>query len=298
MNVTAILLSTLAGCTAGWNCNPDEEDFDLDEELTTADLDAIVEDWGLADWDDVECDTACSYAYSESRGWQMDSTTSCTLELPVDEDNPGSVSCTGHGYEYFCEGRRPIDHEQRPVDGPLAAMAQLEADSVVAFEELAEQLAVLGAGRGLVERCRAAAEDERNHARWISGLAGTSPPMERRGFSCDLEQMALHNAVEGCAHETFAALNGLDRARRMRSPELRRVFTRIALDELRHAQLAWDLHAWFRSRVADPAALDAARAEALASLPERARLQALAMGAPVPRAVDLAKGMGAALAAG
>ena len=93
MIITAIVLS---GCSS-WGCDPAEEDFDVDDELTADDLDQVVESWGLDSWDEVDCDTACQYAYAESRGWEMSETTSCTLTLPVDEDIPGSVSCTEIG---------------------------------------------------------------------------------------------------------------------------------------------------------------------------------------------------------
>ena len=295
MNITALLLGTLTSCTSTWNCNPDEEDFDVDEELTTADIDQIVADWGLDSVDELDCDTACRFAYSRTRGWEMDSSTSCTLDLPVDEDNPGSVSCTGHGYEYFCEGRRPQLHVHASAQTPLQAMAHLEAASVLAFEELAAQLVALGAPAEFSERCLAASQDERNHARWLGQLSGVEPLAVPLQSACDLQDMALHNAVEGCVHETFAALAGLDRARRMDDPELRRVFLRIAQDELRHAQLAWDLHDWFLTRVEDPAAIEAGLDAALAALPDKARRQALDLGADPEEFLDLAHGLRATL---
>jgi len=287
----APLLLALAGCSTGWNCDPDEEDFDVDEELTTADLDRIVADWGLESWDEVDCDTACRYAYAESRGWEMDSTTSCTLDLPVDEDNPGSVSCTGHGFEYFCEGRRPVAHVEEAAETPLAAMAHLEAASVDAFVELAAALEDAGADPSLVERCLAAAEDERNHASWLGRLAGVDPE-GCTDKSNDLRALAIQNATEGCVHETFAALVGLERARRITDPRLKPIFLRIAQDELRHAQLAWDLHHWFSQRFD----VEEVQAEALAALPARARSQALAIGEDPERYSALAGGLVAAIA--
>jgi rubrerythrin len=156
-------------------------------------------------------------------------------------------------------------------------MAYLEAASVLAFEQLAEQLCGFGAPDELIERCRIAANEERAHARWLTMLA------ERRGASvsvveqvsaeAEILDVALHNAVEGCVHETFAALLAACRARRAASPVLRRVFAKIAVDEAGHGQLAWDIHAWLLTRLApeQAAAVIAAQRLALARLPERAR---------------------------
>ncbi|MBK8265229.1 MAG: hypothetical protein IPK80_28350 [Nannocystis sp.] len=82
------------------------------------------------------------------------------------------------GIEYYCEGRRPLDHVEAADEGcadPLgryfAAVAYLEASSVAAFEELAGWLTERGAPLELVRRCEAAAADERLHTRWMTRLA-------------------------------------------------------------------------------------------------------------------------------
>src|SRR5690606_19789573 len=83
----------------------------------------------------------------------------------------------------------------------------------------------------------------------------------------------LHNAVEGCVHETFAALMAGCRAQRSSDWVMRRVFGRIAADETRHGQLAWDLHAWLRAQLGpdEVALVDAAQRRAFTQLPQRAR---------------------------
>ena len=84
---------------------------------------------------------------------------------------------------------------------------------------------------------------------------------------------AEHNAREGCVYETFAALLAHVRARHAPDPRLRRVFARVAADEVHHAQLSWDLDAWFRTQLDAnaTACVETARGEALASLATRAR---------------------------
>ena len=130
----------------------------------------------------------------------------------------------------------------------------------------------------LVARCRAAADDERGHARWLTRLAeqrGASVPLPvpRDASEASAYEVALHNAVEGCVHESFAALMAAVRAERAGDPLLRRVFAKLAADEIQHGQLAWDLDAWLRTQLepAQAQKVEAARREALENLPQRAR---------------------------
>lgn len=293
MDVRVALLTILAtvpltGCPSVWNCDPPSEKFELDEPVTAAQIDEIIQYYTIYEsWDDLDCETACRHIYEQQRSWQSDSVDSCELTLPENPDGsgePGHVTCKGTGFEYFCEGRRPLGHVEGgdqdcgdPLGRTLAAMAYLEAASVLAFEQLADQLVGFGAPEQLIDRCRVAAEQERAHARWLTIVAarhGASvPEANRTPAAHELLDVALHNAVEGCVHETFAALLAACRAERATSPVLRRVFATIAVDEAAHGQLAWDLHAWLQSKLTpeQAAAVDAAQQLALARLPERAR---------------------------
>jgi hypothetical protein len=69
------------------------------------------------------------------------------------------------------------------------------------------------------------------------------------------------------------------RAQRAADADVRACYAEIAIDETRHAQLAWDLHAWFcaRSSPAARARIEARRAAALRQLPGRAMRLAAAM---------------------
>jgi hypothetical protein len=284
--LVALAAVPLTGCPSTWNCNPDQENFELDEPVTADELDELVAGGFASSWETLECDTVCDTTYRDVRGWETNGIESCLLTLPHSEDDtgePGRVVCSGRGLEHFCKGRRPLGHvELGDVPYPsslgrmLAAMAHLEAASVLAFEQLAERLTHFGAPFELVERCRMAAQDERNHARWMTCLAseqGAVVPIPRcASVETTLFDEAMHNAVEGCVSETFAALLATHRARETSDPALRQIFTKIAADETVHGQLAWDLHAWFRARL-DPEQqreVDSARTRALASLPQRA----------------------------
>ncbi len=308
--LAALAAVPLTACPSTWNCKPDDEDFSVNEPISAEEIDGIVSAWGYASWDEVTCENACRDVYRRVRGWEAADIDSCELTLPDNPDGTGAagrVVCAGRGIEYYCEGRRPLGHVEAEVDDCVAAMASLEAASVVAFERLAAQLEGLGAPPALIDRCRAAADDERDHARWLTTLA------ERRGAAVpnprsepahpSLVELARHNAVEGCVHESFAALIAMTRARLAPDPVLRRVFAKIAADETRHGQLAWDLHAWLRTQLdaEQLAEVEGAQREALARLPARARALADAsreLGTPPPAASEaLAREFGERLAA-
>ena len=292
MNVRDALLAVLAtvpltACRAATDCDVGREEFVIDEALSPEQIDEIVTDYDLADHEAIPCETACREAYSEVEGWTAAGVDTCSLSLPSSPNGWGHVKCTGTGYDGSAcpEGRRPLGHVEAgdescasPLGRSLAAIAYLEAASVDAFEQLADALLGWGAPEQLVERCRAAAEDERHHARWFTALAaayGARVPTPTRIDEVPTTRLAVaeHNAREGCVLETFAALIAGVRARRAPDPRLRRVFTRVAADEARHAQLAWDLDAWFRTQLSADAnaRVEAARAETFAQLPARAR---------------------------
>jgi rubrerythrin len=308
MRIRSAVLSSLAmlpllptsGCGGRTGCEPPRERFEIDEPVSVAQIDAAVKaDAEIASRSGAapleECRVVCDDSYRRTRRWQPIGVDSCTLTRPqgaAGSEAQGHITCSGTGIEFYCEGRRPLGHAEidAGVGGDdlgrsLAAMAYLEAASVLAFEELAAWLSVQRAPSELVERCRAAADDERHHARWLTRLAGQRDatvrvPVPREASEASTLEVALHNAVEGCVHESFAALMAAVRAERAESPWLRRVFARIAADETCHGQLAWDLDAWLRERLAPGQVrmVERRQREALARLPARAR--ALQSGMP------------------
>jgi len=179
-----------------------------------------------------------------------------------------------------CIGRKPeglvASHVRCTRDGAigahLARAAELEAASVVSFLVLKGELDAHGAPEGLKARVVAAARDEIRHARLVTALArrfGARPAARRVRVSNvrPLEAMARENAVEGCVTETWGALIGLHQANAARSRVVRRVYAGLAGDELRHAALSWDLHAWLGSRLS-PAARKSVRSSAEARVLE------------------------------
>jgi hypothetical protein len=151
---------------------------------------------------------------------------------------------------------------------------------VPAFAQLMRELAAHGAPEALVAAARRALADEERHARMMTDLAraaGARPatpdvaPTPLR----PLVAIALENAVEGCVRETAGAVTAAVEARRLAAgvghfaaPELRRIFAAIAIDERRHADLAWAVDAWAAPRLLpdERRLVAAARADAFRSL--------------------------------
>jgi hypothetical protein len=182
-------------------------------------------------------------------------------------------------------GRRPEGFAGAPCTRPgtslaayFADCARLEGASVTAFEILARELELHRAPATLIDRARVAAQDERRHFALTSRLArrfGAPPvrfPRPPRPGLRTLAAMARENVVEGCVNETFAAAVALWQAATAADPAVRATLAPIAEDELRHAQLAWDVHAWADPclTVAQRADLRQARAQAGRALQEQA----------------------------
>jgi hypothetical protein len=185
-------------------------------------------------------------------------------------------------YEECDSGRRPHrllprrTRMPRSVAGWFAEVAHLEAASVVAFGDLALELAAHGMPQRLVRAAVASARDEARHARVMGALArehGALPervrvaPLELRS----LEAIALHNAAEGCVGETLAARLLDEQARRAREPRLGGVFARIGREEARHGALSRALDRALAPRLPAIARRRVAEAKERA-LAERARM--------------------------
>jgi hypothetical protein len=151
-----------------------------------------------------------------------------------------------------------------PVGIVLARGAALEAAAVVAFEQLAAELAAHGAPTALVRRARRAARQETRHATMLGRAAaarGCGAPGVRVACRAPrtLRAIAEENAVEGCGREAIGAALLELQSLRAADPTLRKVFARIAADEAEHAELAFDVQAWLESQL-DMSALAAVRA--------------------------------------
>ena len=109
---------SLAGCSSSRNCEPEEENFSIVEELTDEEWAQIADFWGGLKSDDNYCRWACEKAYSRTTEWEVDIVENCSLEVEMGEEDTGpsdtgsvdkvvplgaTVTCQGSGIEYICE---------------------------------------------------------------------------------------------------------------------------------------------------------------------------------------------------
>ncbi|MBZ5707841.1 ferritin-like domain-containing protein [Nannocystis pusilla] len=155
------------------------------------------------------------------------------------------------------------------------AAAADEHASVAAFARFALQLLAVGAPAALIDGAQRAMADEIAHARACYALAGAYAgcPMgpgrldmsEVIGES-DLPALAAAAVREGCVGETLAALVAQVAAIQARDHAVRSALKQIAVDEGRHAQLAWRFVQWALGR--SPAVREAVRDAFAAALRE------------------------------
>lgn len=134
--------------------------------------------------------------------------------------------------------------------------ARTEHASIAAFERLARVLAELDAPAPLIERARAAMADETRHARDAFSLAsayggpklGPDTLEVPTGPPPPIDALAIETFVDGCVGETIAAHEAAAALVRCGVPAARAALVRVAVDERRHAELAWDILAWLLPR--------------------------------------------------
>ena len=214
---------------------------------------------------------------------RLPNTESCHVRVvPVSDGGTGAPTHVVNCYSYYqvcVDGRKPEGLQDPRLDarcamGALfARMAWLEAASVPAFLRLASELKAHGAPDLLVRAARRAAGEEVRHTRAMTALArrhgACVPAVEHAPFPTRaLEAMVLENAKEGCVRETFGAVMAGWQARTAEDPRVREELSRIAGDELRHAELAWAVDDWAAQRLTPEARqrVREARREAYAEL--------------------------------
>ena len=294
MNIQQIIFGTLGlqltACdtkqplVGGMDGGCDEYAFELSTEITANSV--LFSGVGFSDIGNIEsCEDLCSEVYSAQTMADVRSVDACETNVDLtelnsdlqsasdtgnagdtattqDTANPkvyGTIDCTGTAMP-FCMGRRPMGHiehqsSNRDLGNYFANSAYLEAASVDAFIELAEQLRSWGAPEALIQRCMVAAEEEQTHTMLMDTLAeaygGCRPePSANPQPNTTLFEVALHNAVEGCVQEAWAACVAMQQSLRA-DESLRPIFSQIAKDEIKHAQLSWDLHEWFSTQLSE-----------------------------------------------
>lgn len=185
-------------------------------------------------------------------------------------------------------GRRPLGLHSESVSDlsctpearigqHLAAQAHLEAASVVAFRQLERHLRHHGAPSELIKAARRATRDEIRHARTLRRFsadyrATIADVRVRQPDEVSLLDLALANACEGCVGETYGAAVARFQSVQAANPALREAMATIAEEETQHAELAFALDDWLRTRLsaAELRVLDAASQAAIAELHSQA----------------------------
>ncbi len=242
------------------------------------------------EWATKPCMETCKAALADTPDFVI---TSCDGPQGVDagtnEQRADDLKVYCHGTDYVCKyegpsfgGRLPHGYSAyaAAVHGGGAAAAyferaaHLEHASVTAFEWIASRLDEANAPPDLIARCLLAANDERRHTEAMLDLArayGATPdplPDVPWPEEISLQHLLLDNAVSGCVHETWSALQAEVLARHAKDARVRDVFKDIAREEAMHAALSWDIARALEPQLSDGdrQALNIARASAFDDL--------------------------------
>ena len=272
------LLALLAACDSPPFCMSSVCGCEGGEMDTTRTATVDPETWALFLQEEVDERAACDRACLEVAG--LETVDACLAAEPTAEGDV-DIECEGTAMMY-CEGRAPLAHSTRPRRAPRTVTewachaARAERDSIVAFRELADVLRALGAPDDLVSRAHQAAIEEAGHTLSMLTLApdaslGSAP---RPRTPRDLVELAVHNAVEGCVGECWAALLALHQAEHAENPAVRQAMAEIAPEEVGHAALAWAIDAWLSTRLTstEQKRVHRARRQALRRLQRHNRL--------------------------
>jgi hypothetical protein len=228
-------------------------------------------------------------------------TFSCSFQ---NVEGHAAIACTS-----CAVGRRPEGYELAPgtttssLGDYFAVVAELEAASVDAFLILRDELVQHGAPKDLVAGAERAARDEVRHARMTARVAKRNGATAKglstiaRRAQRSLEEIAVENAIEGCVRETYGAVTAMWQAERAEDPSVRALMKRIAVDETRHAALAWSVSQWMRGQLSEEAGarVDQAMRSAVHTLSQEVSScgPELTRSAGLPTAIEAQKLLGA-----
>jgi hypothetical protein len=131
--------------------------------------------------------------------------------------------------------------------------ALAEHASIASFARLTLELLQHAAPADLVMQSQLASLDEVEHARLCFAQAARyghvdrGPgrlSMEAALGPIDLPRLAASTVLEGCIGETLAALIAVEQAHGASDPRTRAILQKIAEDEARHAEFAWQVVRW------------------------------------------------------
>jgi hypothetical protein len=162
--------------------------------------------------------------------------------------------------DWLGDGRRDEPGVDAAIGREWLLDALAEHASVAAFSAFNLSLLALGAPAELVRASAAATLDEVHHARSCFELAsqyggvplGPAPlAVNDLHIGSDLGSVVERAFLDGCIGETAAALVARASLDGCDAPRARAALERIAEDEARHAELAWQFVAWAVQRGGD-----------------------------------------------
>jgi hypothetical protein len=205
-----------------------------------------------------QCFAICTIYIDEESPWETVLEIESCVDNGTDENGDQSLTC-GYLLAPYCEGRNHVavhSNTQSAVDIPtwFLQATQAEIGSVGAFLLLREELQRLDAPQHFIQQCLEAARDEVQHARLMNNVCrsvGIQPSIPQISDipNRSIFDIALENALEGCIHESYAAMQALHQSQHASTPEFRRLFFIIAQDELRHADLSLRIHQWLMTQL-------------------------------------------------
>lgn len=170
-----------------------------------------------------------------------------------------------------------ISASERTTIGELwLTAARMEHASIAAFSQLSLHLCELGAPAYLLESTHQAALDEIEHSRLCYSVAsqllsqdqeaGPIRELKHSRGPVSFQRLAIGSLVDGCLAEGIAADVAQAAATKVDDPTIKSILERIAQDEERHGQLAWEILDWtLKAGPEDLAAIVAARGHSLSS---------------------------------
>ena len=132
-------------------------------------------------------------------------------------------------------------------------VAALEHASIASFARFTLELLALGAPSHLLADAQRAGLDEVEHAKLAYAIAGAYASRQLGPDGLDLTAVPVRSdrrevirslVAEACIGETLGVAEAIELASAVADPAIARIHARIALDEQRHAELAWRTLAW------------------------------------------------------
>lgn len=205
---------------------------------------------------DDDCEAGATCFPLDDSGWNCHYS-GCAIGRPLLVAAGARTAAPRRRHDWVAAGFDGLGFDELCADSQLAAhwaeIAALEHASVASFARFGMQLLALGAPPRLLRACKQAALDEIEHARLAYGLAsaygcaGLGPDrlsLSGVAITSSWREVVEALIVEACVGETLGVAEATTAAEHARSPIVREVLQRIATDELRHAQLAWQCLAW------------------------------------------------------